>query len=193
MYVISLGFLTLIGFTTYVIILTHQHKKSLTLMTGMMISMGIAMVSSLLLGTILGALIGEMFGATEITIFIGMLVGFCTGKPIHFIASLDGLLAGIMGGMMGVMLGVMIRNESPIITLAYLIFVFTLSCILMISLIRKEISDSSKVQGKLFLGHLYYMCLLFTILLGLTILLILAIYLNPTLPIYNPSDHMHMH
>ncbi|MXQ55239.1 hypothetical protein [Shimazuella alba] len=192
MYVIALGFLTLIGCTTYVVILTHQHKKSLTLMTGMMISMGIAMLSSLLLGTILGMLIGKMFGATEIAIIIGMAVGFLTGKPIHLIASLDGVLAGIMGGMMGAMLGVMIQTESPIITLAYLIIVFKLSCILIIFLIRKEVLEnkSPEYQEKIALpNHKFFL----TILLGYTILLLIAIYFHPILPTYiDHSDHMHM-
>jgi hypothetical protein len=105
---------------------------------------------------------------TGMMISMGMAVGFLTGKPIHLIASLDGVLTGIMGGMMDAMLSVMIQTESPIITLAYLIFVFTLSCILIIFLIRKEVlkNESSEYQEKIPLpNHKFFL----TILLGYTI------------------------
>lgn len=165
-------------------------------MTGMMISMGMGMLTGLLLGAILGLLIGKMFVATEIAIFIGVVIGFCIGKPIHLIASLDGLLAGIMGGMMGAMLGVMIQSESPIFTLAYLIFVFALSCLLIILLIQKEVlkKQSSAYQGQRPLVPSNFTRFFFVILLSLSIFLLLAINLDPTLPVNtNHSDHMHMH
>lgn len=192
LYVVTLAVLMLLGFTSYIIILTHRYKKSLTMMTGMMIAMATGMLSSLLVGTILGVCIGKMFIATEIAMFVGMIVGFWTGRPIHLIASIDGLLAGMMGGMMGAMLGVMVVNEAPVFTLAFLTVSFTLSNILIVFLIRIEVITSSGMQKGQFLLHPYFPPFLLTILFALTILLCFAAYLQPTIAIH-PHSPGHMH
>jgi hypothetical protein len=160
-------------------------------MVGMMIAMATGMLSSLLIGTLLGVWIGKMFVATEVAMLIGMIIGFWTGRPIHLIAAIDGLLAGLMGGMMGAMLGVMVVKEAPIITFAFVFLSVTFSNLLLMFLIRKEASTSSSTQKGSFLFHPYYIRFAISLLVVLIILLSCAVYFQPTLFIQPVHPHHH--
>jgi plastocyanin len=112
----------------------------------MMISMTAGMMSSLLIGTVLGTLTeGQLVFPTINAVLAGMVVGFCTGKPISLMAALDGLMAGIMGGMMGAMLGVMVISQTPSIVVGFVDLIFVVVMLLLVKLIKEE-ADISKKQ-----------------------------------------------
>jgi heme/copper-type cytochrome/quinol oxidase subunit 2 len=150
-----------IGLTSYIIIITHRHKKRITCMAGMMIAMTVGMMSSLLMGTVLGTMTnGKLVMPTIYAIVVGMVVGFCTGRPISLMAALDGLLAGIMGGMMGAMLGVMVFSQSSTLMILFVDVVFVIVVYILLRLIKEEagISQRETVQmdRKVFLGRLKF-------------------------------------
>jgi hypothetical protein len=109
-------------------------------MAGMMISMTNAMMASISIGAILGTFIQDkdLTIPTILSVSIGMIVGYLTGRPVSLMASLDGLTAGIMGGMMGSMLGVMLQPKSMDLMIYFVVVVFVLVMVLLIRLIDDE-------------------------------------------------------
>lgn len=109
-------------------------------MAGMMISMTNSMMSSVAIGSILGILIQDkdLSMPTIISVTLGMIVGFMTGRPVSLMAAIDGLTAGIMGGMMGSMLGVMLQPKSTDVMIYFIDIVFVAVIVLLIRLIDEE-------------------------------------------------------
>lgn len=126
--------------SSYVIYFTFRNKNSLTCMAGMMISMTNSMMASITIGSILGILIQnkDLTIPTIISVTLGMIVGYITGKPVSLMASIDGLTAGIMGGMMGSMLGVMLQPKSTDVMVYFIDIVFVAVMVLLIRLIDEE-------------------------------------------------------
>jgi hypothetical protein len=126
--------------TSFVIYYTFRNKNRLTCMAGMMISMTNAMMVSISIGVILGSIIQDkdLTIPTILSVSIGMIVGYLTGRPVSLMASLDGLTAGIMGGMMGSMLGVMLQPKSMDIMIYFVDVGFVLVMVLLVRLIDDE-------------------------------------------------------
>ncbi|GGE12061.1 hypothetical protein GCM10011571_11800 [Marinithermofilum abyssi] len=80
--------------------------------------------------------------AHHISVTLGMAMGYLAGRPVHRLASLDGMLAGFMGGLMGPMLGVMVAPESPLLMIGFLDIVSVGMAMVLISWIR-ELSTTS--------------------------------------------------
>lgn len=115
-------------------------------MTGMIISMTNSMMTSISLGTFIGILIQDkdLTTPTIISVSIGMLVGYVTGRSISLIASLDGLTAGIMGGMMGAMLGVMLQPKSTEVMIYFIDVIDVIVNVLLLRVIDEEIKTNQK-------------------------------------------------
>lgn len=115
-------------------------------MAGMMIAMTNSMMVSISLGAILGTFIQDkdLTIPTITSVFIGIVVGYLTGRPVSLMASIDGLTAGIMGGMMGSMLGVMLQPKSIDIMIYFIDVVFVLVMVLLIRLIDDEIKTNKQ-------------------------------------------------
>lgn len=109
-------------------------------MAGMMISMTNSMMVSIAIGSTLGILIQnkDLTIPTIISVSLGMIVGYMTGRPVSLMASIDGLTAGIMGGMMGSMLGVMLQPKSIDVMIYFINIVFVAVMVLLIRLIDEE-------------------------------------------------------
>ncbi|MFD1436505.1 hypothetical protein ACFQ5F_16560 [Kroppenstedtia eburnea] len=136
--------LSVIILTGYTLVLIHRHREYLTCMMAMMLAMGVAMMGGLLIGTVFGVLFNQMFAPTVYAVSAGMVLGYSAGRPIHLIASLDGMLAGIMGGMMGAMLGVMVHPEAPVFMVGFMNLLFLITMILIIRLIHEEVIERRK-------------------------------------------------
>lgn len=131
--------------TGYVMVLTYRHKEKLTCMAAMMIAMTAAMMSSMLIGTVLGTLSkGNLFFPTVLSVSIGMITGYYTGKPVSLMAAIDGMMAGIMGGMMGSMLGVMVLYQLPAFMIAFINLIFIVVMFFLVRLINEEAGVSEK-------------------------------------------------
>ncbi|MCQ6280780.1 hypothetical protein [Bacillus sp. EB600] len=104
------------------------------------------MMTSIAIGMILGIIIPskDLTLPTIISVLIGMVVGYLTGRPISLLVALDGFSAGIMGGMMGAMLGVMLQPKSAEIMVYFIDFLFVLINVLQIRVIDEEIKTFSK-------------------------------------------------
>ncbi|WP_028390677.1 cupredoxin domain-containing protein [Bacillus cihuensis] len=143
---LSVSIALIVLLTSYVVYYTFRNRHRLTSMTGMMVSMTNSMMSSIALGTILGAYIQDkdLTIPTILSVSIGMLVGYLTGRPVSSMASLDGLTAGIMGGMMGSMLGVMLQPKSVEVMIYFIVVIFVLVIVLLIRLIDEETKRNNK-------------------------------------------------
>jgi hypothetical protein len=137
---ISFSFIIVLLLIGYMMYLTHKKRKYITSKTGMMISMTTSMMASIVIGMILATILvdSDLPILTIITVSIGMLVGYITGKPLSHMASLDGLLAGIMGGMMSPMLSDMLNPQTINLMIYFFDAVFVLVNILLIRLIQEE-------------------------------------------------------
>lgn len=115
-------------------------------MAGMMISMTNSMMVSIAIGSILGILIQnkDLTIPTIISVSLGMIVGYMTGRPVSLMASIDGLTAGIMGGMMGSMLGVMLQPKSIDVMIYFIDIVFVAVMVLLIRLIDEETNTKNQ-------------------------------------------------
>jgi hypothetical protein len=146
-YLISI--LIVIAFTIYTILLTHQQKKKITCMNGMMISMTNSMMGSLTYGTIFGIIYQPNIATpTVISIILGMMIGYINGKPITLMASMDGLMAGIMGGMMGAMLGVMLQPTGAKLVITFITIIYTIMMALLIKMVSDETDSFQNKKGQ---------------------------------------------
>ncbi|WP_188648415.1 hypothetical protein [Marinithermofilum abyssi] len=124
---------------TYLYILINRHKRVFSPMQGMVLSMGAAMMGSTLIGTILGIIFKQMTWPTMVSVILGIGLGYLTGRPVHMVAALDGMLARIMGGLMGPMLGVMVANENPLVMVGFLDCVFIGMIFTLVFFIREHV------------------------------------------------------
>jgi uncharacterized membrane protein (DUF441 family) len=171
MLLLSVSITLIAMLTSFVIYYTFRNKQRLTCMAGMMIAMTNAMMASIAVGTILGTLIQnkDLTIPTIVSVSIGMIVGYMTGRPISLMASIDGLTAGIMGGMMGSMLGVMLQPKSTDFMIYFIDVVYVAVIVLLIRLIDEEAKASKpEIQYKkplvanplILLGILLFMAVL---------------------------------
>lgn len=132
--------------TALVACYTYIKGKQLTPMTGMMISMTTSMMTGMALGTILGIMIKDkdLTLPTIISVSIGMMVGYISGRPVSLIASLDGITAGIMGGMMGAMLGVMTQPSTAEMMIYFIDGIYLLVNIVLFRVIDEETKLNQK-------------------------------------------------
>ncbi|NWQ43247.1 cupredoxin domain-containing protein [Bacillus sp. EB106-08-02-XG196] len=140
----SIGMVFLLS--SYIIYYTFRNKNRLSCMAGMMISMTNSMMVSIAIGSILGILIQnkDLTIPTIISVSLGMIVGYMTGRPVSLMASIDGLTAGIMGGMMGSMLGVMLQPKSIDVMIYFIDIVFVAVMVLLIRLIDEETNTKNQ-------------------------------------------------
>ena len=132
--------------SSYVIKIANSKKEKLSCTTGKMISMTNSMMTSLTIGTICGILLRDtdLTIPTIISMTIGIITGYLTGKPLSLMAVLEGLTAGIMGGMMGAMLGIMLQETYLNLLIYFIDVVFVLVTILLIKVIDQETSKFNK-------------------------------------------------
>jgi hypothetical protein len=76
---------------------------------------------------------------TMVSVILGIGLGYLTGRPVHIVATLDGMLAGIMGGLMGPMLGVMVAIENPLLMVGFLDCVFIGMIFTLVFFIREHV------------------------------------------------------
>jgi hypothetical protein len=148
LFTISMMLIVLISLI--VIYTTHMKRKQISSMAGTIISMTNSMMASIALGIILGINAKDMDLTSPIivSVSIGMIVGYVTGRPISLLASLEGIMAGIMGGMMGAMLGVMLQPNSAQLMMAFLDVIYILVTALLLRVIDQEIRTKKNDHSK---------------------------------------------
>lgn len=136
--------------TSMVICYTHIKRKYLSNMTGMIVSMSNSMMSSLAFGTIFGIYIQDkdLTLPTIVSVSIGMLVGYITGRQVSLLASLEGITAGIMGGMMGAMLGVMTQPRTTEMMIYFIDVIYLLANLVLFRVIDEETGSYQKGASK---------------------------------------------
>lgn len=136
-------------FSTYVIFVSNKKKRKLSCTVGKMASMTNSMMASVTIGTVLGIMFRttDLSIPTIISIFVGITIGFLTGKPISQMAALEGITAGIMGGMMGAMLGVMLQKTYMDLMIYFLDVIYVLVMILLLKVIDREASKQNDYQS----------------------------------------------
>jgi ribose/xylose/arabinose/galactoside ABC-type transport system permease subunit len=133
-----------------VVYTTHMKRNQISTMAGTIISMTNSMMASIALGIILGINAKDMDLTSPIivSVSIGMIAGYVTGRPISLLASLEGIMAGIMGGMMGAMLGVMLQPNSAQLMMAFLDVIYILVTALLLRVIDQEIKTKKNDHSK---------------------------------------------
>jgi ABC-type xylose transport system permease subunit len=148
LFTISIMLIVLISII--VVYTTHMKRKQISPMAGMIISMTNSMMASIALGIILGIHAKDMdlTSPSIISISIGMIMGYITGRPISLMASLEGIIAGIMGGMMGAMLGVMLQPNSAPMMMTFIDVIYILVTALLIRVIDQELKTKKNDHSK---------------------------------------------
>jgi hypothetical protein len=140
------SFILIFLLSSSVVCYTYTKRKYLSSMIGMIGSMTNSMMTSLAIGTFLGISIQDkdLTIPTIISVSIGMILGYVTGRPISLLVSLDGLTAGIMGGMMGAMLGVMLPPQSSELMVYFIDVIDVIINVLLLRAMDEEIKTKQK-------------------------------------------------
>lgn len=129
-----------------VVYTTHMKRNQISTMAGTIISMTNSMMAGIALGIISGINAQDMdlTFPTIISVSIGMIVGYVTGRPISLFAALEGFVAGIMGGMMGAMLGVMLQPNSAPLMMVFIDGIYIVVTLLLLRVIDQEIKTNDR-------------------------------------------------
>jgi hypothetical protein len=104
------------------VIMSHNYKSRLRVMSGMILSMSIGTSIGLTAGVLFGSLYqGNLFYSTLYSVLVGTIAGTTCGFLFGILPLLEGSMAGLMGGMMGAMLGEMITQDQSVIMLNLLL------------------------------------------------------------------------
>jgi hypothetical protein len=137
-------FLVLLLSCCFVYVVIKQ-KSTISTMEGMMSAMALGSISSTAIGLNLTLLLGHNSSlATILSMMIGMGVGYSLGKPVSYLAAMEGLIAGFMGGMMGAMLAVMF--SVPMIITGFIDLVLILVLFMLYQFVNKN-------EGKTLRSH----------------------------------------
>lgn len=164
------------------VIMSHNYKSRLRVMSGMILSMSIGTSVGLTVGVLFGSLYqGNLFYSTLYSVLAGILAGATFGLVFGVLPSLEGFMGGLMGGMMGAMLGEMITNDQSIIVMN-LFLTLSVSILFLFPILSVSSNKEEKIHTKKWLFNPLF------ILFFLTTYLLLGNQLDKQMILSNSSS-----